>query len=105
MKGRVKCPICHRTVSQHCLLYTHVCPKSALDKKPKTPTVEEKFEEHSREQPPPETVAHAEPETTQPEPPVTIPKPNKYAWPSPRCETSHRLRSRDMKKTSRLRHW
>ena len=23
MKARVKCPVCHRTVSQHCLLYTY----------------------------------------------------------------------------------
>ena len=37
MKARVKCPICHRTVSQHCLLYTHVCPQAALNKKPKMP--------------------------------------------------------------------
>ena len=44
MKARVKCPVCHRTVSQHCLLYTHKCSQAALDKKPKTPTVEEKFE-------------------------------------------------------------
>ena len=42
MKARVKCPICHRTVSQHCLLYTHVCPQAALNKKPKvTPIPEE----------------------------------------------------------------
>ena len=44
MKARVKCPVCHRTVSQHCLLYTHKCSQAALDKKPKPPTVEEKFE-------------------------------------------------------------
>ena len=31
MKTRVKCPICRRTVSQHCLLYTHKCPQAALD--------------------------------------------------------------------------
>ena len=45
MKARAKCPVCHRTVSQHCLLYTHVCPEAALGKKPKMKTVEEKFEE------------------------------------------------------------
>ena len=44
MKARVKCPVCHRTVSQHCLLYTHKCSQAALDKKPKMPSVEEKFE-------------------------------------------------------------
>ena len=43
MKTRVKCPVCRRTVSQHCLLYTHKCSQAALDAKPKTPTVEEKF--------------------------------------------------------------
>ena len=45
MKTRVKCGICRRTVSQHCLLYTHKCAQAALDAKPKTPTVEEKFPE------------------------------------------------------------
>ena len=50
MKARVKCPVCHRTVSQHCLLYTHKCSQAALDKKPKTPTVEEKFETKEVEQ-------------------------------------------------------
>ena len=54
MKARVKCPVCHRTVSQHCLLYTHVCPKAALDKKPKMKTVEEKFEAPELEQQAPE---------------------------------------------------
>ena len=52
MKARVRCPVCHRTVSQHCLLCTHVCSKAALDSKPKTATVEEKFEK----KPEPESV-------------------------------------------------
>ena len=52
MKARVKCPVCHRTVSQHCLLYTHKCSQAALDKKPKTPTVEEKFETKEVEEEP-----------------------------------------------------
>ena len=56
MKARVKCPVCHRTVSQHCLLYTHKCSQAALDKKPKPPTVEEKFEK-----PEPEPVEEAAP--------------------------------------------
>ena len=51
MKARVKCPVCHRTVSQHCLLYTHKCSKEALDKKPKPPTVEEKYEAPVEEAP------------------------------------------------------
>ena len=54
MKARVKCPVCHRTVSQHCLLYTHKCSQAALDKKPKPPTVEEKFEKKEVEPEPPE---------------------------------------------------
>ena len=54
MKARVKCPVCHRTVSQHCLLYTHKCSQAALDKKPKPPTVEEKFETKEVEPEPPE---------------------------------------------------
>ena len=41
MKARVKCPICHRTVSQHCLLYTHVCPQAALNEKPKVTPIPE----------------------------------------------------------------
>ena len=45
MKARVKCPVCHRTVSQHCLLYTHKCSKEALDERPKIATVEEEFPE------------------------------------------------------------
>ena len=52
MKARVKCPVCHRTVSQHCLLYTHKCSQAALDKKPKTPTVEEKFEKEVEQEEP-----------------------------------------------------
>ena len=56
MKARVKCPVCHRTVSQHCLLYTHKCSQAALDKKPKTPTVEEKFEKEVEPEPPEEDV-------------------------------------------------
>ena len=55
MKARVKCPVCHRTVSQHCLLYTHKCSKEALDKKPKPPTVEEKYDSRA-EVPEPEPV-------------------------------------------------
>ena len=51
MKARVKCPVCHRTVSQHCLLYTHKCSQAALDKKPKPPTVEEKFEKKVEPEP------------------------------------------------------
>ena len=43
MKTRVKCGICRRTVSQHCLLYSHKCSKDALDARPQAPTVEEKF--------------------------------------------------------------
>ena len=45
MKQKVKCPICKRTISQHCLLYTHKCSKEALDKRPKMARVEEKFPE------------------------------------------------------------
>ena len=56
MKARVKCPVCHRTVSQHCLLYTHKCSQAALDKKPKPPTVEEKFEKEVEPEPPEEDV-------------------------------------------------
>ena len=67
MKARVKCPVCHRTVSQHCLLYTHKCSQAALDKKPKPPTVEEKFEK--KEVPEPEVE-----EATAPPPPPVAPK-------------------------------
>jgi hypothetical protein len=35
MKARVKCPVCRRTMSQHCLLYTHKCAKANLEKLPK----------------------------------------------------------------------
>ena len=45
MKTRVKCGICRRTVSQHCLLYSHKCSKDALDARPQTATVEEKYAE------------------------------------------------------------
>ena len=70
MKARVKCPVCHRTVSQHCLLYTHVCSKAALDKKPKIPTVEEKFEEHEEKLPEPKKLPEPEPVVDEPvEPP------------------------------------
>ncbi len=36
MKARVKCPVCRRTVSQHCMIYTHKCAKGNLDQLPKT---------------------------------------------------------------------
>ena len=48
MKARVKCPICHRTVSQHCLLYTHVCGQAALNKKPKMQPLPEEPEARPR---------------------------------------------------------
>ena len=41
MSQKTKCPICKRVVTTHCLLYTHKCPKAALDEKKKIPTVEE----------------------------------------------------------------
>ena len=41
LSQKTKCPICKRVVTTHCLLYTHKCPKAALDEKKKVPTVEE----------------------------------------------------------------
>ena len=41
LSQKTKCPICKRVVTTHCLLYTHKCPKAALDEKKKIPTVEE----------------------------------------------------------------
>ena len=41
LSQKTKCPICKRVVTTHCLLYTHKCPKAALDEKKKILTVEE----------------------------------------------------------------
>ena len=41
LSQKTKCPICKRVVTTHCLLYTHRCPKAALEEKKKIPTVEE----------------------------------------------------------------
>ena len=41
MKVKVKCPVCRRTMSQHCLLYTHKCAKANLEKLPKQTGVKE----------------------------------------------------------------
>ena len=43
LSQKTKCPICKRVVTTHCLLYTHKCPKAALDEKKKIPTVEEEI--------------------------------------------------------------
>ena len=43
LSQKTKCPICKRVVTTHCLLYTHKCPKAALDEKKKIPTVEEEM--------------------------------------------------------------
>ncbi len=82
MKTRVKCGICRRTVSQHCLLYTHKCPQAALDAKPKTPTVEEKFPDPPPRQNPPveEPVDEAPP---PPEPLAGRPKKVRIKQPPP----------------------
>ena len=45
MKVKVKCPVCRRTMSQHCLLYTHRCAKANLEKLPKQTGVKEIEEE------------------------------------------------------------
>ena len=45
MKARVQCPICKAKMSQWNLLYKHTCSKEKLDKKPKAPTLEEKYPE------------------------------------------------------------
>ena len=45
MKARVQCPICKAKMSQWNLLYKHICSKEKLDKKPKAPTLEEKYPE------------------------------------------------------------
>ena len=45
MKVKVKCPVCRRTMSQHCLLYTHKCAKANLEKLPKQTGVKEIEEE------------------------------------------------------------
>ena len=45
MKARVQCPICKAKMSQWNLLYKHTCSKEKLEKKPKQPTLEEKFPE------------------------------------------------------------
>ena len=36
MKVKVTCPVCRRTMSQHCLLYSHKCTTANLEKLPKT---------------------------------------------------------------------
>ena len=41
MSQKTKCNICKRVVSNHCLLYTHKCPKAALDEKKPMPTLED----------------------------------------------------------------
>ena len=57
MKVKVKCPVCRRTMSQHCLLYTHKCAKANLEKLPKQTGVKEIEEELAKpvekEEPPP----------------------------------------------------
>ena len=45
MKARVQCGICKQKMSQWNLLYKHTCSKEKLDKKPKAPTLEEKYPE------------------------------------------------------------
>ena len=45
MKARIQCPICKAKISQWNLLYKHTCSKEKLDKKPKAPTLEEKYPE------------------------------------------------------------
>ena len=37
LSQKTKCPICKRVVTTHCLLYTHKCPKAALDERKKYP--------------------------------------------------------------------
>ena len=82
MKARVKCPICRRTVSQHCLLYTHRCGKQALDERPKMARVEEKYPEPKAPepaQPQPPTPEPEEPEPVLPEPePKRVRRPRVY---------------------------
>ena len=41
LSQKTKCSVCKRVVTNHCLLYTHKCPKAALDERKKMPTVEE----------------------------------------------------------------
>ena len=41
LSQKTKCSVCKRVVTNHCLLYTHKCPKAALDERKKIPTVEE----------------------------------------------------------------
>ena len=45
MKARVQCPICKAKMSQWNLLYKHTCATEKLNKKPKAPTLEEKYPE------------------------------------------------------------
>ena len=45
MKARVQCPICKAKMSQWNLLYKHTCSKEKLEKKPKAPTLEQKYPE------------------------------------------------------------
>ena len=83
MKTRVKCGICRRTVSQHCLLYSHKCSKEALDARPQLPTVEEKYGESA-----PTEVAEPAPAEPVPEaePVEYIPKPKKRVRVQPPLE-------------------
>ena len=57
MKVKVKCPVCRRTMSQQCLLYTHKCATANLEKLPKQTGVKEIEEELAKpvekEEPPP----------------------------------------------------
>ena len=41
LSQKTKCSVCKRVLTNHCLLYTHKCPKAALDERKKIPTVEE----------------------------------------------------------------
>ena len=51
LSQKTKCSVCKKVVTNHCLLYTHKCPKAALDERKKIPTVEE--EASALEPPPP----------------------------------------------------
>ena len=61
MSQKTKCPICKTILTTHCLLYTHRCPKAALDERKKIPTVEEEARQEESPEPPPEppTYGHA----------------------------------------------
>ena len=46
LSQKTKCPICKRVVTTHCLLYTHKCPKAALDEKKKYPPLRKRRYHH-----------------------------------------------------------